>query len=173
MLRSTIALCALILVGSANATVESQLTQVAGVEVRCPSPWPRAGLLGTYDEPTQAINLAPRLCRTLARDLAGQYGKRPDASAKAWSAFAHELAHHRGYDHGEHTLGADCVGERIDAGLMRKAGLPRGYIRRVDRAITWGCNHPSTGSCSIDSSPAFCAATPVESTVVLIGARDA
>jgi hypothetical protein len=53
--------------------------------------------------------------------------------AWAWHTFSHEAAHALGYDHGEKTVGADCVGYRRMALLMKRAGIPR-WFRQAVRA---------------------------------------
>ena len=121
-----------------TAKVERNLAAVAGVSVTCPARWPHTEEAGGWYWPDKGIELRVMWCRAIGRTLAGQ---RPNGAGFAWHTFAHEVAHSLGYDHGTSTIGAQCAGWRMMRPLMRKAGLPRGYARKLwhERRFYSGC----------------------------------
>lgn len=128
-------------------TVEPTLTRVAGVETRCYATgeprWAIGGgggyAWGWYD--VDVIGLRAWVCRGIQPTLAG---RKPDAFsvATSWWVFSHEVAHARGFDHGEATVGADCRGWRIMRPLMRAAGIGRGYAFVLWRLSAHRANCP-------------------------------
>jgi hypothetical protein len=131
---------ALMVAPAASAyTVEPTLTRVAGVETRCyTTAWPfRAEHFGGYfDATTRVISMQGWACGWIGRTLRGRHPAqwRMTLTAKSWHLFSHEVAHSLGYDHGESTVGADCEGWRLMRGLMRAAGVDRGYATALWRA---------------------------------------
>ncbi|MCC6743399.1 MAG: hypothetical protein IT175_06025 [Acidobacteria bacterium] len=148
---------ALILVPAGRgATLSAPLSRVAGLPVNCyaAAEWEWPGVLGwasPAEAPDRQIALSPGVCASITASLHGRYGRwfprvqTGDAllarQSEAWQVFAHEVAHTQGYDHGEHTIGADCRAERIDRTLMRAAGLPRAFVLHADTVLTIvGCD---------------------------------
>lgn len=124
--------------GPANAAeyeIDQRLTRAARAETRCyPGPLPFVPVAsGAYWD--DVISLSGDVCRNIdlaftVRPLRGQALAR---AANGWHVFAHEYAHHLGYDHGEQTIGADVAGERLERHLMARCDVPQNLRIRIQR----------------------------------------
>jgi hypothetical protein len=104
---------------------------------------------GYYSDDPPRIGLSARVCAWLWLNLDGSYHLESlDAQAWAWHTFSHEIAHHLGYDHGERTVGADCIGVRRVGLVMRRAGQPQWWrlLVRHDLARSRYCARRSAST---------------------------